>query len=408
MNKKVHTNNLSDVLSRGVSEVIVKSELIDILKNQSSLRIKMGFDPSSPDLHLGHAVGLRKLRQLQELGHTIVVIVGDWTAQIGDPSGRSSTRPTLTKEEVEKNSETYLNQFFKIVDPENTEIRYQSEWFNDFRLSDIVNLTGRFTVAQFLAREDFNNRMKMNKPIALTEFLYPLLQAYDSVITKADIEIGGVDQKFNLLVGRDLQSMLGQKPQNLIMVPLLVGTDGHHKMSKSLNNAIGLTDHPNDIYGKIMSLSDESIIPYLTTLTDIAFETINEMNNSIKEETTNPMEIKKILAKEIVTNFYSSDKAKHAEIHFEQTIQKKSIPQKTRVFTLSSSLIDEKYRLTNLLVTVSLASSISASKRLLKQGSIKINGQKITENLLVSSIKSQSIIQIGSKNSVELNINHKK
>ena len=404
MNKKVHTKKISDALSRGVSEVIVKSELIDILENQSSLRIKMGFDPSSPDLHLGHAVGLRKLRQLQELGHTIVVIVGDWTAQIGDPSGRSSTRPILTKEEVEKNSETYLNQFFKIVDPKNTEVRHQSEWFNNFSLSDIVNLTSRFTVAQFLAREDFSNRMKINKPIALTEFLYPLLQAYDSVITNADIEIGGIDQKFNLLVGRDLQSMLGQKPQNLIMVPLLVGTDGHQKMSKSLNNAIGLTDHPNDIYGKIMSLSDESMIPYLTTLTDIPFETITEMDKSIKEETTNPMEIKKILAKEIVTNFYSNDIAKNAELYFEQTVQKKSIPDTTKVFDLSSSLINENYRLTSLLVTANLSNSTSESKRLLKQGSIRINGQKITENLLVSSIKSQSIIQIGSKKSVELNI----
>ena len=267
-----------------------------------------------------------------------------------------------------------------------------------------MNLTSRFTVAQFLAREDFSNRMKINKPIALTEFLYPLLQAYDSVITNADIEIGGIDQKFNLLVGRDLQSMLGQKPQNLIMVPLLVGTDGHQKMSKSLNNAIGLTDHPNDIYGKIMSLSDESMIPYLTTLTDIPFETITEMDKSIKEETTNPMEIKKILAKEIVTNFYSNDIAKNAELYFEQTVQKKSIPDTTKVFDLSSSLINENYRLTSLLVTANLSNSTSESKRLLKQGSIRINGQKITENLLVSSIKSQSIIQIGSKKSVELNI----
>ena len=251
----------SRLLKRGVSEIIVESEFAELLASGRSLRLKMGFDPSAPDIHVGHSVGLRKLRQFQDIGHRVVLIVGDWTAQIGDPSGRSQTRPMLTAEEVRANAETYLAQFFKIVDRSKTEVRWQSEWFAKFTLADVIQLTSRFTVAQFLAREDFSNRYKSNQPIAITELLYPLLQAYDSIVVESDVEFGGMDQKFNLLVGRDLQGMMGQRPQQCVLVPLLPGTDGVQKMSKSLGNYIGIDEPANDIYGKTMSLPDQMIIP---------------------------------------------------------------------------------------------------------------------------------------------------
>lgn len=228
--------NIDYLLRRAVAEIIVEDELLELLRSGKKLRLKEGFDPSAPDIHLGHIVGLRKLRQFQELGHQIVLIVGDWTAQIGDPSGASATRKMLTAEEVKANAETYMKQFFKIVDKEKTEVRWQSEWFGKFDLADVVRLTSKFTVAQFLARDDFNKRFTEGRPIAITELLYPLLQAYDSVAIQADVEFGGTDQKFNLLVGRELQSMIGQRPQQVFMTPLLVGTDGSKKMSKSLGN----------------------------------------------------------------------------------------------------------------------------------------------------------------------------
>ena len=248
--------DLHHIIRRGVSEIIVESEFVERMQEGKPLRLKMGFDPSATDIHLGHAVGLRKLRQLQDIGHKVILIVGDWTAQIGDPSGRSATRPMLTAEEVQKNAETYMAQFFKIVDRDRTETRWQSEWFGKFTLTDVIGLTSRFTVAQFLAREDFANRFKANQPIAITELLYPLLQAYDSIAIESDVEFGGTDQMFNLLVGRDLQGMLGQRPQQCFLMPLLPGTDGVQKMSKSLGNYIGIDEPPNDLYGKTMSLPD--------------------------------------------------------------------------------------------------------------------------------------------------------
>ena len=253
-----NTTTTKNFLERGVAEVIVKKEFIQLLedKNKAPLRLKMGFDPSAPDLHLGHAVGLRKLRQLQNLGHKVIVIVGDWTAQIGDPSGRSATRPMLTKEQVKNNAETYLSQFFKIVNEDQTEVRLQSDWFGKFTLEDVIKLTSKFTVAQFLARDDFSKRFSENQPIAITELLYPLLQAYDSVEINSDIEFGGTDQKFNLLVGRELQGMMGYRQQQCLLVPILPGTDGIKKMSKSLNNHIALSETPTEMFKNTL----ESII----------------------------------------------------------------------------------------------------------------------------------------------------
>jgi len=253
--KPMDSQDINRLLKRGVAEIIVEEEMIELLRSGKKLRLKEGFDPSFPDIHLGHMVALRKLRQFQELGHQVILIVGDWTARIGDPSGVSVTRPMLSAEEVKINAETYMKQFFKIVDREKTEVRWQSEWFGKFTLADVIQLTSKFTVAQFLARDDFSKRYNEGRPIAITELLYPLLQAYDSVAIESDVEFGGTDQKFNFLVGRELQSTMGQRSQQCFMTPLLVGTDGSQKMSKSLGNYIGVDEPPEDIYGKTMSLS---------------------------------------------------------------------------------------------------------------------------------------------------------
>ena len=295
MTQKIITD-IDYVLRRGVAEVIVESELREALRSGKKLRLKEGFDPSSPDIHLGHMVALRKLRQFQELGHQIVLIVADWTAQIGDPSGVSVTRPMLTREQVLVNAKTYMEQFFRVVDKARTEIRWQSEWFGKFDLGEVIKLTGKFTVAQMLARDDFAKRFTANRPISVTELLYPMLQAYDSVAIQADVEFGGTDQKFNFLVGRELQSMVGQRPQQIFMVPLLVGTDGTHKMSKSLGNYIGVAETPNDIYGKVMSLADNMILQYFELLTDVTDNELAELRRQMDSNTVNPMVLKKRLA----------------------------------------------------------------------------------------------------------------
>ena len=265
---------IREITVRGVSEIIVKEEFMRLLQEGKPLRLKMGFDPSHPDIHLGHVVGLRKLRQLQELGHQVILIVGDWTAQIGDPSGQSATRPVLTHEEVVANAASYMQQFFKVVDKERSQAVWQSDWFGKFTLADVIQLTRRFTVAQFLERDDFARRFEAHRPIAITELLYPLLQAYDSVAIDADVEFGGTDQRFNLLVGRELLGMMGKRPQQCFLMPILVGTDGVQKMSKSLGNYIGVDEHPNDMYGKLMSLPDSLIMQYFEYLTDISDEEI--------------------------------------------------------------------------------------------------------------------------------------
>src|SRR3989338_2464440 len=275
------------LLGRGVAEVIVRDELVGLLRSGKKLRLKEGFDPSFPDIHLGHMVALRKLRQFQELGHKVVLIVGDWTAQIGDPSGASVTRPMLSAEQVKANAQTYMEQFFKIVDRSKTEVRWQSEWFGKFNLADVIRLTSRFTVAQLLARDDFNKRYNEGRPIAVTELLYPLLQAYDSAVVQADIEFGGIDQKFNILAGRELQAMMGQCSQQCLMTPLLVGTDGSHKMSKSLGNYIGVAEPPDEIYGKVMSIADNLILQYFELLTDVPDKELDEFKRALAGGTIN-------------------------------------------------------------------------------------------------------------------------
>jgi len=371
--------------------------LLELLHSGKKLRLKEGFDPSFPDIHLGHMVGLKKLRQFQNLGHQVVLIVGDWTARIGDPSGVSITRPMLTAEDVEANAQTYMQQFFKIVDRERTEVRWQSEWFNDFTLSDVIKLTSRFTIAQLLARDDFSKRYGSGQPISMTEFLYPLLQAYDSVAVKADVEFGGTDQKFNLLVGRELQSYVGQKPQQVFLVPILCGTDGIKKMSKSLGNYIGVAEPPEEIFGKVMSIPDSQIMDYFELLTDIPDEELHRFKQALEYSAVNPMDIKKRLASEIINQLYDTKAAAEAEEHFVKVVQNKEIPDDITEYPISlNASIDIK----GLLTVTKLARSRSAAGRLISQGAVSIDGKKITNGDI--KIKSGSIVKAGKRRFIKL------
>jgi len=381
--------DIDSLLKRGVAEIIVEEEMRALLDSGKKLRLKEGFDPSFPDIHLGHMVALRKLRQFQELGHQIVLIVADWTAQIGDPSGMSVTRPMLTMEQVKANAETYMQQFFKIVDKKKTEIRWQSEWFGKFDLSDVIKLTSKFTVAQFLARDDFSARYKAEKPIAITELLYPLLQAYDSVAIKADVEFGGTDQKFNFLVGRELQSMMGQPPQQCFMVPLLVGTDGSQKMSKSLGNYIGVAEAPEQIYGKAMSIPDSLLIDYFELLTDVHDAELKEFKKELASAAANPMALKKRLAREIITQLYDLKATAEAEEHFERTVQRKEVPDEIALGTKAGKSLQDY------LVENQMAKSKSEARRLIDQGGVYINDERVKDANY--TVKKGDIIRAGKR-----------
>ena len=373
--------NLSTITRRGVSRIISEEEFTDMLRRGTPLRLKMGFDPSRPDIHLGHVVGLRKLRQLQDLGHQVILIVGDWTAQIGDPSGRSATRTMLTHAEVLENAESYMRQFFKVVDRDRTQVEWQSQWFGEFTLANVIELTSRFTVNQFLHREDFANRYSQNQPIAITEMLYPLMQAYDSVVIESDVEFGGTDQMFNLLVGRELQGMMGQTPQQCFMMPILVGTDGVQKMSKSLGNYVALEEPPEEMYGKLMSLPDELISSYYEYLTDMPDADIAEMTHAMESETANPMDFKKGLAHRITTTFHDGDAADSAQSHFEQVVQRRDIPDDMPEVALAEVSGLSIHRL---LVQTGLVSSNGEARRLLTQGAVELiraDGQRMTPSM---------------------------
>ena len=390
-----------DILNRGVEEIIVKSEFIDQLNSGQKMRLKMGFDPSAPDIHVGHAVGLRKLRQLQEIGHQVVLIVGDWTAQIGDPSGRSQTRNMLSIEEVHSNAQTYLDQFFKIVDKERTEIRWQSEWFGPFTLPNVIELTSRFTVAQILAREDFAKRFRENQPISITELLYPLLQGYDSVAIESDVEFGGTDQKFNLLVGRQLQQMRGMKAQQCFIMPLLPGTDGVQKMSKSLGNYIGIDEGPQEIFGKVMSIPDSLILPYFDWLTDTPTKEITEIRNSLESQSVNPIELKKNVAYKLVTDFHNAKSARLSRDFFEKTVQEGQAPDDIPEYAIPSGDAAAGIKLSNVLVSCGLTSSSGEARRLIEQGAVRINEIQITQNQPVDQLE-KGILRAGRRRYVRL------
>ncbi len=405
--------DIEKLLQRGVADVIVREELVELLGSGKKLRLKEGFDPSFPDIHLGHMVALKKLRKFQELGHQVILIVGDWTAQIGDPSGASITRPMLSAQQVKANAETYLQQFFKIVDETQTEVRWQSEWFGKFTLADVIQLTSKFTIAQLLQRDDFSKRYSAGQPITMTEFLYPLLQAYDSVAIQSDIEFGGTDQEFNLLVGRKLQSMVGQRPQQLLLVPILTGTDGSQKMSKSLGNYIGVAEPPEEIYGKVMSIPDNIILDYFKLVTDISNQELDEFKQELENETVNPMELKKRLAREIVSQLYDRKAASEADEEFKKVVQKKEMPKEIpeyrvsfdqfKAVELSRSGRKESYtinriNISRLLVSMNLAKSRSEADRLIYQGAVSIDSKVIPNNTMLDyNIKSGSVIKVGKR-----------
>lgn len=393
------------ILKRGVAEIISEAELLKLLQGNRPLRLKQGFDPSRPDIHLGHVVGLRKLRQFQELGHQVILIVGDWTAQIGDPSGQSATRTMLSAEVVRCNAQTYMEQFFKVIDKEKTQVRWQSEWFAKFCLADVIELTSKFTLAQMMAREDFNKRFTASQPIAITELLYPLLQAYDSIMIQADVEFGGIDQKFNCLMGRELQRIVGQTPQQILLMPLLVGTDGAHKMSKSLGNFIGITESPSDIYGKVMSLPDNLLYGYFELLTDVPDEEIGDMKTRIQQGLDNPMVFKKKLAREMVRQFHGEEAAGKAEEYFIRVFQQKAAPAEIAEFAFPFSRYSQdgcaaSLSVIDVLVQANLVKSRSEAKRLLAQGGIEIDNSRVTEEKV--RINDGAILRAGKKRFVKI------
>lgn len=339
------------------------------------LRIKYGADPSAPDIHLGHVVGLNKLREFQDAGHTVVFIIGDFTGMIGDPSGKSATRPALSREQVAKNAESYKEQVFKILDPEKTEVRFNSEWLGEMKFEDVIRLTAHVTVAQLLARDDFSKRYADNRPISLVEFLYPLVQAYDSVMVKADLELGGTDQLFNLLLGRELQKVMGQEPQCVMTLPLIEGLDGVNKMSKSLNNYVGVNETARDMYGKLMSVPDDLMWKYFEYILCWPSDKVNAMRAKVASGELHPRRVKDMLGQEVVTRFMGADEAKAASEEFTRIFAQKELPDEIPEVMLPA----EEIGLLNLMVQAGLATSNGEARRLVKQGAVKINDEKVSD-----------------------------
>ena len=363
-------------IRRGTAEVIDEKDLAKLLDTGKPLKVKAGFDPTAPDLHLGHTVLLHKMRQFQELGHEVIFLIGDFTGMIGDPTGRSETRKNLTPQEVQENAKTYLAQVYKILDPEKTTVAYNSEWMNKFTSVNMIELAAHYTVARMLERDDFQKRLAKNLPVSIHELMYPLIQGYDSVALKSDIELGGTDQKFNLLVGRDLQRAYGQKPQVVLTMPLLEGTDGVQKMSKSLGNSIGVFDTPNEMFGKIMSISDDLMWRYYELLSQVSAQDLESLKKQSAAGTLNPKNAKMNLAKEIVALYHSPELADLALAEFENVFNKKNLPEDIPVV---KGWGDELKGICNILKDHNMTDSTSAARRLIQQGSVTINGEKISD-----------------------------
>lgn len=385
-----------DLIKRGISEIIPEDALVEKLeksKHQNKpLIVKLGCDPSRPDLHLGHSVVLRKLRHFQDLGHEAVLIIGDFTGMIGDPSGKSKTRPPLTLEETRKNGQTYYEQATKILSTKRIKMLYNSEWLAKMTFSEVIKLASKYTVARMLERDDFEKRYREGEPISIHEFLYPLAQAMDSVAIKADVELGGTDQKFNLLVGRDIQREFGQEPQVAITMPILTGTDGVEKMSKSLDNYIGLTEPPSEIYGKTLSIPDELIYDYFLLTTNISSNELESLKLEIKK---NPRDTKRLLARTLVTMYWSAEAAIKAEAEFDRLFVKKEIPETIDEFLLKTN--EKEINIVNLLHQTKLVSSKSEARRLIEQGGISIDGNKITDVNYNVPLESSFVIKAGKR-----------
>lgn len=381
-------------IKRGTDEILVEEELIEKLKTNEPLTIKAGFDPTAPDLHLGHTVLLNKMRAFQDLGHKIVFLIGDFTGMIGDPSGKNVTRKPLSKEQILANAETYKEQVFKILDPVKTQIRFNSEWMEDLGAAGMIRLASRQTVARMLEREDFKKRFANGQPIAIHEFLYPLAQGWDSVALESDVELGGTDQRFNLLMGRELQKEEGQKPQCVLMMPLLEGLDGVQKMSKSLNNYIGITDAPNDMFGKVMSISDELMWRYYDLLSFKPIAAIEDLKQSVANG-ANPRDVKIELAKEIIARFHDDAAAEAAHQDFITRFQKNAIPDDMP--ELDVALGDDGIMLGNLLLAAKLVASTSEAMRMVKQGAVKIDGEKVADPKLKMTEAGTAVYQVGKR-----------
>ena len=380
-------------LKKNAVSFVSEDELLKRLKEGRPLRVKLGVDPSRPDLHLGHAVVLRKLRQFQDYGHQVILIIGDFTARIGDPSGRSKTRPMLSMKEAKANAITYSKQAFKILDKEKTEIRFNSEWLDKMNFEDVIRLAAKYTVARMLERHDFDKRYKNNEPISVAEFLYPLAQAYDSVVVKADVEIGGDDQYFNFIVGRKIQEEYGLKAQIILTLPLIEGTDGNLKMSKSYDNYISFEDTPVDMYGKIMSIPDKLIIKYMKLLTDISDEEIANYEKQIKTHDVNPRDIKMQLAYDITRQFHGNEKAKEAQAYFIKVFRNKSIPEEMPEIALNHGEIG----IVELLTNFAGISSRSEARRLIQQGGVRINNTAISDIHAKLRLSDGDILRIGKR-----------
>ena len=392
-------------IKKGAAEIIRESDLRSKLERSLAsgkpLRVKAGFDPTAPDLHLGHTVLLRKLKHFQDLGHTVIFLIGDFTGMIGDPTGRSVTRPPLSREQIEQNAETYKVQVFKILDPKKTVVDFNSRWFSKFSAEDFIRLAAKFTVSQMLEREDFHKRFQEEKPIAMHELMYPLAQGYDSVALEADVELGGTDQKFNLLVGRELQRAYGQESQVVLTTPIIEGLDGVQKMSKSLGNAISIHEPPLEMYGKIMSISDAMMWRYYELLTDVSSADIERMRSDAASGAAHPMNLKKELARRIVTDFHSADAANQAAADWAKQFQKDEVPENLETVTVSFADISAgdqhagAIRLDKLLARCGLADSVSDGSRKIKQKSVRVDGEVVTDLVLPIKVPTELLLRVG-------------
>lgn len=378
-------------IERGTVAIIPRQELVEKLRRGKPLRVKWGADPSAQDLHLGHTVVLNKLHQFQELGHTVIFLIGDFTAMIGDPTGRSETRKALTRDEVRANAETYARQVFKILDPDRTELRFNSEWLDALTPTDIVRLCGHYTVARLLERDDFSKRFRDGVPIHVHEFLYPLVQAYDSVALRADVELGGTDQHFNLLVGRDVQRGFGQEPQVVLTTPILDGINGGQKMSKSLGNAVGIADPPDDMYGKLMSISDELMLGYYELLSTVDADYVR----SVADGRVHPMQAKKKLAAELVARFHDAAAAERAAAAFSRRFQQGQQPDEMPTHAWAAD--DPDVWVCRLLKTSGLAKSTSEARRLIRQGGVRLDGARVTDPELHVPAAGETVVQVGKR-----------
>lgn len=394
------------IISKGADEIIdigdLKAKLTKSQKEGKPLTVKLGLDPTAPDIHLGHAVVLRKIKQLQDLGHRAIIIIGDFTGMIGDPSGRSKTRPALTKEEVLKNARTYEEQIFKVIDRDKTEVRFNSEWLAPLNFSDVIVLASKHTVARMLEREDFKNRFEGHESIGIHEFFYPLMQGYDSVAIKADIELGGTDQRFNLLMGRTIQRDFSQESQIALMMPLLEGTDGVEKMSKSLGNYIGIYEEANEMYGKVMSIPDELMIKYFELATDIHPDEISVIKAGLEDGSYHPRDAKMRLAREITALYHSEEEAQKSQEQFKAIFQRGGMPDEIPTIEIPEDIISQEgVDMARLIVAAGFSPSTSQARRLINQGAVRINGEKRDE-LKSTSLKDQDVVQVGKRNFIKV------